>query len=204
MMAKRIYFVVMALLIVGCSTNRGTNKVGRFEFDYKGDGYSILSTAETGDSGGNMLVKRDDSHITMRAADFDKDGNIDTVIVGPIDREQANKIYQAGIEIAQNQNKFKSFKHERMYITTDPGYFKSYAILTFMGSAQPETLNKFIIMDHRSQIQTTVIDEGADGILDMDDQEQDSYQKSYTRILQKGTREGKIKVSNNQYLVNKE
>ena len=201
-MTKKMFFVMMALIIAGCSTQRGT-KVGMFEFNFDGGRYGILSTAEPGNGGGNMLVKKDDNHITLRAADYDKDGNIDSVIVGDVDRELANKIYKTGIEIAQNQNKFKSLQHERMYITSDPGYFKSYAILTFLGANQ-ETYNKFIIMDHRSQIQTVIIDNGADGVLDMDDTEHTEYQKLYKFILDKGARDGKIKVINDQYLVSKE
>lgn len=204
MITTRVTIIFLAvLLMMGCSSQRQLNGVGMFDFTYDGDHYGILSSATSTNGSGNMLVKKQDNHISMRAMDFDKDGSIDKVIVGTMSVLDADKIYKVGITKAQNQNKFMEFEHERMYSTEGPGYFKTYIIQTFMSTGK-ELYNKFIILDQRTQHRTVLVDNGADGVLNMKDKDND-YQKLYSLTLEKGMQDGKIDhdKDNGQYIVEK-
>ena len=204
MITTRITIILLALaLLTGCSSQRPLTGVGMFDFTYDGQDYGILSSATSTNGSGNMLVQKTDNHISMRAMDFDKDGSIDKVIVGTMTVLDADKIYKAGISKAQNQNKFMEFEHERMFSAEGPGYFKTYIIQTFMTTGKG-TYNKFIILDQRTQLRTVLVDNGADGVLDQENKDND-YQKLYSLILEKGMQDGKIDHNkrSGQYIVEK-
>lgn len=187
---------------MGCSTTETLTTRTLYSFEYEGDLYEIMGVFNKTGEGSNLLQKRENSKIVSRARDYDQDGSIDEIQIGDISLEEANRIYNHGLNIALEQGKVKPDVNRRIYKHTLEGH--DYSIQT-MGLYQDEFFNLFTKTDSLTNKETYYTDLHADGTLDQIEGnalQLERIQKKYEEILKLGVKTGHITKKNNQYIVN--
>ena len=197
---KCVQLLCIASILAGCA---GGNQYKRslFTFAFEGETYEIICTKTGAGDGYNVLVKREGEQVVYNARDEDQDGTLDTVRIGNITLETANKIYRAGIAQAKLKGQYSEQIPSQLYTLTDAQY--NYLLETIYLN-YGKVNNRLTIVDIVRQTEAKVLDNNADGALDVietGDLSYDEYQAVYKMILEYGSKEGRIYRSNQQYLV---
>jgi len=193
--------LALVLYVGGCATTNPEPERHSFAFTYEGDPYEIISVVVPTGGGGNYLALYEGNRFLIRAKDRDQDGRIDTVLVGDITLETANRIYAAGIAEAQRQGKYRETISSRVYELIQAGH--TYLIQTYVVDAG-RSYNKFILYDTAIGQETVFVDAEGDGILDSvasGDADLDASQPVYEMVLQEGIRDGRITRIDDRYTV---
>jgi len=127
-------------------------------------------------------------------------------VSGSITVNEANEIYQAGIEIAMERDLFKNIEKER---TFEYRYGKYQLIVETYQKRVDVYHNRFILFDLQWELMGVYWDDDSDGILDREDSgdlELDAAQNLYMIAIQQAaeknrlqeTEDGQILISKNK------
>ncbi|HHS12610.1 MAG TPA: hypothetical protein ENN03_02450 [bacterium] len=193
----------LAVILMGCAGTRPVQESAGFNFDYQGHTYHIRSIIPKSMVGYNLLFLRKGDSVVRSAIDKDQNGRIDELTAGDWTMDQAQAVYQAGLEAARSRRVYYQIPLNRVYRTVDG---KNEYILQTYSLAVGEIYNKLqVINKWMRQNQVVVLDFDADGLLNAFEDGKGSlnqYQQTYESILERGLREGFIvKTSAGKYEV---
>jgi hypothetical protein len=196
------WIMALAFLGVYCASRKPVIQLGGFDFEYDGEEYRIESMTPNFLVGYNLLILEKDGASVLKAMDREQNGQIDEVIIGSLSREQADIIYQAGIQAGREKGYIKTKIVAREYRTTDRSY--DFVLVTYI-LAVGDVYNQFTVVDRFSvRKRAVLIDLEANGILDqwkVGEKEIGYYQKLYKEVLDKGLHEKRITKEGGYYIV---
>ena len=201
-----IFFVFSAfiLLLINCAATKSPAKVSQFRFTYNDQVYRIrcISMEEEQKCYNEIMGKG------FIALDMDQDRTVDLIKIGDITIEEAQMVYNYGLELLAKENRLKEredetnqFVHEtndyifkiRSFQPDNSKPFNELKIFEKKYDSYPEL---GIMVDNNSD---GSLDEVLKGLVVISD-----FQEKYTQILQTGLRKGQlIKVDNMILVVDK-
>lgn len=198
-----LYSIPLLMIMAGCSLFKTQQNGSLFVFEYEGQTYEIAGfTGEDGESV-NMLLQRDPESdaIYFRVIDENQTGILDRVITGDINLKDANRIYQAGIRIAQQQDQYKSIDRERTFETETDEY---RLIVESYLKRQNSPFNRFIIYDLNWNLLGIYFDEGSDATLNRQqeaDVEMTTAQELYNVAIERAGENNKLEKSSDRQVI---
>ncbi|MEX0844197.1 MAG: hypothetical protein WD022_02905 [Balneolaceae bacterium] len=196
-----LILLIFGLIVASCSTTQDLPKKALFPFEYQNNDYQIISITSPSGEGINILVKFENDTTVFRTLDQDQDGIIDLIQYGSVTLDEANQIYSMGIREAQNAGKIKERERERLFKYSENQHH--FTVQTY-GLYSDQYYNRFIIINIKENLEETYLDLNANGFLD---QSQSSHrdieevQLYYTKVLQQGLKQNRIRLINNKYVV---
>lgn len=195
--------LLVSVLISACASTAELELSTAFVFEYEGAQYEILghTVSNDEDTGSNDLIKRQNGQIALWFRDMNQNGILTNTIIGDMPIEEANKIYQTGIELAIEKGQLKEREYDRRYQVTEGRYH--YEIISAWIES-PETYNLFIVTNINTEVSFQIRDMGRNGVLDDPDFSEvanASYQEDYENILLRGVEEGRIVFDGETYTV---
>ncbi|MEX2605260.1 MAG: hypothetical protein WD361_13705 [Gracilimonas sp.] len=196
-----LILLIFGLIVASCSTTQDLPKKALFPFEYQNNDYQIISITSPSGEGINILVKFENDTTVFRTLDQDQDGIIDLIQYGSVTLDEANQIYAMGIREAQNAGKIKERERERLFKYSENQHH--FTVQTY-GLYSDQYYNRFIIINIKENFEETYLDLNANGFLD---QSQSSHrdieevQLYYTKVLQQGLKQNRIRLINNKYVV---
>ena len=205
-LSRYIFSIVSAglflLLINNCASTKGQTKVSQFRFTYNDQVYRIRCISlENENKCYNEIMGKG-----FIALDLDQDRNVDHIKIGDIAIDEAQLIYDFGLNLLASENRLKEREDiSKQYVYENDDYV--FKIRSF----RPENSNPFNelkIFDkqYESLPETGImIDQNADGSLDdvlKGSLVINAFQKKYTDILDKGLKKAKLVKRDNMILVN--
>lgn len=150
-------------LFYGCAPQKPQLRVSQYRFTFEDDSYRIRSISSTDKSQSyNEIIGE-----KFVAADYDQDGIIDCILLGEVDLNEAQKIYEYGLNEVTKEKKLQVRNPSINRYVHDTNDFQ-LEIRTFRPTnAQP--FNEFKITDTRPLVRPEIIilvDQNADGTLD--------------------------------------
>ncbi|OGU56473.1 MAG: hypothetical protein A2V66_05750 [Ignavibacteria bacterium RBG_13_36_8] len=196
-----IIFTIL-LILHACSSSENTTGMTGFYFRIGGTKYQIETVPSQFGQGYNVLAHREGNIIYLLAIDKEQDGEIDEVVAGNIDLEEANRIYHYGISYGERIGYVKKRFFERKYDTTDEMY--EYTLKTYILALGP-TFNRLTIkhkMRLRSEI--VILDMDANGEIERIEKgigDMEELRRQYRYVLEKGIKESKVEYKEGTYKV---
>lgn len=195
--------LVTSVLLSACASTSEIEFSSAFTFEFEGNQYEILghTVSNDEDTGSNDLIKRQNGRVVLWFRDMNQNGILTNAIIGDLPLEEANRIYQAGINLAIEKDRLKEREYDRRYQVTDGRYH--YEIISAWIES-PETYNLFIVTNINTEVSFQIRDMGRNGMLDDPDFSElanASYQEDYTNILLRGVEEGRIEFDGETYTV---
>ncbi|MBN1781396.1 hypothetical protein JW948_09745 [bacterium] len=201
-MKKPAVVMICCLLGLQCARRGNIVEIGGYTFQYDGQEYRIQSVTPTLAEGYNVLTRRENDQLVIKALDREQDGILDEIQTGNLTMDEANTIYQEGIAEGERRGYIKKRTFAREYRYSDTMYH--YVLATYV-LAMGDVYNKLTITDRQLfKSPGVVIDENADGILDHVEEGLDNigeYQKLYRHLLDAGMRVNRIIKNDGKYLV---
>ena len=156
-------FLLGVFVLLSCAHQQRRISVSQFRFNLEDQVYRIrsISTDDKMESY-NELIGED-----FLAADYDQDRILDCILMGDVDLNQAQKIYEYGLNEVSKENKLRVHNPSvnRYVLKSDDIQFE---IRTFR-SLNETTFNQFKITNSRPVVSREVfviVDQNADGTLD--------------------------------------
>lgn len=161
-------------------------------------------TNEMGESA-NFLTYREGKKVMFRAIDYNRAGIIDQILSGSIGVLDANKIYQAGIQIAMEEDLFKNIKRNRTYESKYGDY--QLVVETYL-KKNNEYHNRFLVFTLNWDLKGIYWDDNSDGIIDRNESGEvdlETAQNLYSRILDEAGEDNQLfETDNGQMIIGKE
>ncbi|HEX9972232.1 MAG TPA: hypothetical protein VGD14_09195 [bacterium] len=194
-------FFLIIFIICGCAAQKSQIRVSQYRFNLADETYRIrsISAKDKSESYNEVIGEK------FIAADYDQDGVIDTIVLGEVSLNQAQKIYDYGINGVTKENKLRilnpgidRYMHEKNDFQLEIRSFRPM-------NAQP--FNEFKITDNRPIVRPEVIilvDQNADGILDevlKGSVALEKYQPQYDEMIASGLEKGDLIKVNGMILV---
>lgn len=189
-----------ALILSSCAT---TKPYTTFTFDYEGHTARIISVSESGKTEHPYNILQVDG-LRLKAIDYQQNKTVDVVQGGNLDKEEAQEIYEYGLQQALNLGQLVEKMGSRFtyeYKEEDTIYrIESYR------PAGEEPFNEFTIVRPVEGL-IKAVDEQANGTTDnilessYPPNTTNDIQKEYTKTLNKGLNERKIEMLEGTYHV---
>jgi hypothetical protein len=195
-------FLLTLFLLYGCGSSKPKISVTLFPFDFENEKYRIRSiSSEDKAASFNELIGE-----KLLVTDIDQDGIIDRIVLGEVELDQAQRIYQYGLSMVAQEGKLhvRQTKVNR-YVQQNADFY--YEIRSFQ-SIGGTPYNEFKIIDNRqaNPLIIVIVDYQADGILDEainDTIDLGNVQSKYAELIQKGLQNGEMIRIENMILVKK-
>lgn len=153
----------------------------------------------------NYLIHRKGKNTVFRAIDHNRAGIIDQVMSGSIGVLEANEIYQAGIQIAMEEDLFKNIKRNRTY---ESKYGDYRLIVETYVKRNNEFHNRFLLFTLNWELKGIYWDDDSDGLIDRSESGEvnlETAQNLYSIILDEaGDDDLLIETENGQLIIGKE
>ena len=203
--ARYILPLILIIFLSGCSMFRSQEAGSLFLFEYQGKMYEIAGhTNEMGESA-NFLTHREGKKVMFRAIDHNRAGIIDQVLSGSIGVLDANKIYQAGIQIAMEEDLFKNIKRNRTYESRYGDY--QLVVETYL-KRNNEYHNRFLVFTLNWDLKGIYWDDDSDGLIDRSESGEVNLETArdlYSIILNEaGEDDQLIETENGQMIIGKD
>jgi hypothetical protein len=199
--ARYIFPLILIFFVSGCSLFRTQQEGTLFSFEFEGKTYEIAGyTNQMGESA-NYLTLRDQDNVVFRAIDHNRSGIIDQVVSGSIGVMEANRIYQAGIQIAMERDLFKNIDGNRSYEVEYGDY--QLVIETYL-KRDDEFHNRFVLFTLNWELVGIFWDDNSDGTIDRsetDEIELSEAQKYYTIALEKAQEDERLIETDNEQII---
>lgn len=193
---------VAFFLLPECRSGRPVVEIGGYTFPYQGKEYRIESVTPNTMEGYNILTRKENDELVLKAIDKEQDGVIDEIVAGAVSLDEANAIYQEGIREGGRRGFIKNRSLAREYRTSDAR--AEYVLATYV-LVMGGVYNRLTIIERRFvYTEASVVDSDADGMLDLIEKGLGTlggYQKIYRQILEHGMHENKVIKTERQYLV---
>lgn len=203
--ARYILPLVLVIFVSGCSMFRTQQNGSLFLFEYQGKMYEIVGhTNQMGESA-NYLIHRERKNVVFRAVDHNRAGIIDQVMSGSIGVLEANEIYNAGIQIAMEEDLFKNIKRDRTYRSEYGDY--RLVVETYLKSDN-EFHNRFLLFTMNWDLEGIYWDDDSDGLIDRSESGEvdlETAQNLYSTLLEEAEEDNQLtKTENGQMIIGKE
>jgi hypothetical protein len=149
----------------------------------------------------NYLTLRDQDNVVFRAIDHNRSGIIDQVVSGSIGVMEANRIYQAGIQIAMERDLFKNIDGNRSYEVEYGDY--QLVIETYL-KRDDEFHNRFVLFTLNWELVGIFWDDNSDGTIDRSETgeiELIEAQEYYTIALEKAQEDERLIETDNEQII---
>lgn len=191
---RRTLYIGLALALTSCAApHKLMPPESSFNFDYNGK--TVYLTAKNMPKEGgdpyNMIISPE---LGLEAVDFGQDTTIDSILHGNFTFSEVQKIYNSGLRELKKKGMLSEKKWVFTY-TSEEGSFV-YEIESYTPHEPGETPYNLFFISTRSSSLVKAIDRGGEGTIDKL-LESISFslsrvQADYTRILNRGVKEGKI------------
>jgi len=193
--------LLIVLMLYGCATQKPQLSVSQYRFNFEDETYRIRSISSTAKSESyNELIGAN-----FMAADYDQDRIIDCILLGEGSLNEAQKIYEYGLNEVTKENKLQvrnpsinRYVHDRDDFQLEIRSFRPT-------NAQP--FNEFKITDNRPLVRPEIIiivDQNADGTLDellKGSITLEEVQSQYAEAIEAGLQKGVLIKVNGAILV---
>ncbi len=196
-------FLLSIFLLYGCATQKPQLRVSQYRFNLEDENYRIrsISSVDKTESYNELIGEK------FLAADFDQDGIIDCILLGKVGLNEAQKIYEYGINGVTKENKLQVRNpsiNRYVHVNEDVQFeIRSFRPM----NAQP--FNEFKITDNRPLVRpeiTVIFDQNADGSLDevlKGSVTLEKVQSRYAEVIEAGLQKGELVKVNGTILVKK-
>jgi hypothetical protein len=194
-------FFACIFLLHGCASQVPPFSASLYTFTFGGESFRIRSVYSENESDRqNELIGS-----KFLAVDFDQDRIIDFILVGQANMDEAQRIYDYGLdEIAKKSKLTILTSHINRYVQEDGDY--QFEIKSFRPERLPP-FNEFIVVDKRQMVSpatAVAMDRDADGTLDeilKGPAGVEKFQSRYQEVIETGLRKGKLVRINETILV---
>lgn len=194
----------LVFILASCSLFRSQQSGTLFPFEYEGKTYEIAGYISEVGKSANYLTYREQDNVIFRAVDHNRTGVIDQVVSGSISVTEANKIYQAGIQIAVERNMFKNIDRNR---TFESKYGDYQLMVETYQKREGEFHNRFILFNLKWELIAVYWDDDSDGSVDRSesgDLDLDTAQNLYRIVLDKAKESRRLlETDDNQFIISK-
>lgn len=202
---KIVSYVVCPLLVLlfmtSCAGTRKDIRISNFKFDFEEKSYRIRSVnCAQQEACYNELIGDD-----FVAVDLNQDRIIDQIVMGNVKLSEAQKVYEYGLGLLEQENKLEVHQTEvAQYQETEPCCIRE--IKTFW-TKDSGAFNQFILLENRDTdmpVTTVATDQDADGKLDQlvkGYAPLDSIQIKYTDMINRGLESGQLLKENDSIMV---
>lgn len=199
--ARYILPLIVLFIVGGCSIFRSQEAGTLFTFEFEGETYEIAGYTNPRGESANYLTHRDQENVTFRAIDHNRSGIIDQVVSGSIGVMEANRIYQAGIQIAMEKDLFKNIDRNRSYEVEYGDY--QLVIETYI-KRDDEFHNRFILFTLSWELVGIFWDDNSDGTIDRSETseiELSTAQEYYSIALEKAEEDERLTETDNEQII---
>ncbi|GAB5408265.1 MAG: hypothetical protein BalsKO_06300 [Balneolaceae bacterium] len=189
-------------LISACTSNKDIAQKNTFSFTSNGNQYQIVCVNTNSGEGTNYLAEIDAKGRQLSLArDLDQDGSIDLILKGEFSIDEADKVYDFGINEAKKMGNYT----ERVSLRTFE-YLENqilFTVKTYL-TDKNHASNLFLIFDNTKSVESIFLDTNADGILDSIEKGSLSLKVAneyYISTLNMGLKQKKIELLNKTYRV---
>jgi hypothetical protein len=197
-------FLITPVLLDSCASSKPELLISNYKYEYDNQKYQIRSvTSKSPGECFNQLIGKD-----FTAVDFNQDQIIDRIVRGEVKLNEAQKIYDYGLQKLAQEHKLKVHVTQvSQYTWDDPCCH--YEIKSFRNN-NSNPFNQFILIENRNTVssQTLVsVDQNADGTLDVlvkGSATLEELQPKYESIIKKGLEAHKMNKVNGMILVKQE
>ena len=194
-------FLLITFLLYGCATQKPQLSVSQYRFNLADETYRIrsISSKDKSESYNEVIGEK------FIAVDYDQDGVIDTILLGEVSLNEAQKIYDYGINGVTKENKLRVLNPGIDRYLHEENDFQ-LEIRSFRPMNAPP-FNELKITDNRPIVRPEVIilvDQNADGILDevlKGSVALEKYQAQYGEMIASGLQKGELIKVNGTILV---
>jgi hypothetical protein len=193
-------FLMGIFMLYGCASRKPQLGVGMYRFNFKGDVYRIQSIFPVDEERPyNQLIGKN-----FVAVDYSQDRIIDRITVGSVSREEAQKIYSYGLDMATKENKLREqVSIVNFYVHEDADF---YCMIRSLQPANAYPFNEFRIIDKRQETLEImiIVDHKADGTLDdvlMGTVTLEEAQPRYSDVIKGGLKKRELIKVDNMILV---
>lgn len=193
--------LLIVFMLYGCAAHKPQVRVSQYRFNLEDNTYRIrsISSKDKAESYNELIG------VKFMAVDYDQDGIIDCILLGEASLDEAQKIYEYGINGVAKENKLQVLNPGINRYIQEKNDFQ-IEIRSFRPvNAQP--FNEFKITDNRPIVRPEVIilvDQNADGILDevlKGSVALEEYQPQYDEMISSGLQKGDLIKVNGTILV---
>lgn len=199
--AKILYPLLLLFFVAGCSLFRPQASGTLFIFDHQGKTYEIAGyVSETGEST-NYLTHRDGENIVFRAADRNRSGVIDLILSGQISVLEANEIYQAGIQLAMENDQFKTIDRKR---TFEHEYGEYQLMVETYQKTKDQFHNRFVLFDLNWNLKGIYWDDDSNGTIDraeVGDLDIEIVQDLYSIAIERADEQKRLEETDNNQVI---
>jgi hypothetical protein len=194
-------FFLCIVTLYGCASQKPQLNVSQYRFNYNDQAYRIRSISlEDKKESYNEIIGQN-----FLAIDFDQDRVIDRILLGEVSLNEAQKIYEYGLDEVTRENKlYVRVSSNHRYVHENPDF---HLEIRSFRPTNAHPFNEFKIVDSRQMVspQTIVIvDKNADGTLDevlKGTVALEEAQCRYTEAIEAGLRKGELAKVNGMILV---
>lgn len=194
--------ICLLFLISACTSNKELAKKSVFSFSLDENQFQIISVNTKSGEGTNYLARVNiyGKQLSL-ARDLNQDGSIDLILRGELSINEADVIYNIGIEKAKEMGNYA----ERVSLRTFE-YLEgttTFTIKTYL-IGEKSANNLFLILDNELQMESIFLDTNADGVLDAVEKGTMSLSEAseyYKKALELGLEKNKIELRDKSFWV---
>ena len=193
--------IISIVLIIACAGTTSQVRTNIYYFEYEGEKYAIRSI----DSRQVHVSRNELISDKLLAVDLDQNRFIDDVSTGDMSINQAQIIYEYGLQQLQRENKLKIVQPEPIYYHYENTEY-TYEIRSF-DTVNRDTFNQFRLYEKNQLIYQPLIicnDVGADGNLDLiikGTANLADIQSTYENMIKHGLENHTIAQRGNKFIV---
>lgn len=200
--AHILYPLLILFFVAGCSLFRPQPSGTLFLFDHEGKSYEIAGHVNDDGESTNFLTHREGDNVVFRAVDRNRSGVIDQVVSGSIPILEANEIYQAGIQLAMENDKFKTIERNRIF---ELEYNDYQLMVESYRKRKGQYHNRFVLFDLNRNLIGIYWDDNSNGTIDradIGDVEMDIVRDLYSIAIERAATQNRlVKIDDDQVII---
>lgn len=194
-------FLLSIFMLYGCANQKPQLTASQYRFNFKDETYRIRSiSSEDKKESYNELIGEN-----FMAADFDQDRIIDCILLGEVILNEAQKIYEYGLDEVTKENKLQVRIPTVNRYVLEKNNFR-FEIISFRPT-NTQPFNELKIIDKHKLVSpqiSVIVDQNADGTLDevlKGEVTLEKVQSQYDEAIAAGLEKGELIKVNNTILV---
>lgn len=199
--ARILYPLLILFFAAGCSLFRPQPSGTLFTFNHDGKTYEIAGYVNEAGESANYLTYREKENVVFRAVDQNRSGIIDRIISGSISVLEANEIYQAGIQIAMENDLFKTIERNR---TFEVKYGDYQLMVESYQKRKGQFHNRFVLFDLNWNLKGIYWDDDSNGTIDRTDAgdlEMDLVRELYYVAIERAGEQNRLEKTDEDQMI---